>query len=97
MAKEFKQLLGTRIYLEIPKMKESNLVIDQKLKEEQLKEDMKKFSRLKVYAVGDSETLIKPGDEVLVNLEALNLAPIIPLSSHKSVILFPRFEVIHIW
>lgn len=95
---EFKQLLGTRIYLELPKQEEeSKIVVDENTKEALQKELIKKMSKLKVYAVGDGVFTIKQDDVVLIHPEALSKAPIIPLDNEKNVLLVSIFDVIHVW
>ena len=94
---EFKKLLGNRIYLEIPKKEENKLVVDENTKEALQKEMLKKMSKLKVYAVGDSVSIVKEEDVVLVDPGALSKAHIVPLSDEKDVLLISPFDVIHVW
>ena len=91
------KLRGNRIYLEIPKREESIIKLTPELEESRIKEEMKKYSRLKVYAVGDLITDINVGDEVLVISDALHKAPIIPLTEELNVILISTFDVVHVW
>jgi hypothetical protein len=99
MDKEFKpiRLLGNRIYLEIPPMKESPIVLSEADKEMLVAEERKKYSRLTVYAVGDLVTSILEGDEVLTDPAALQRAPMIPLSDEKTVLLVSVFDIVHVW
>lgn len=91
-------LLGNRVYLNMPKKEESKLIVDENTKEALKKELLNKMSKLTVYAVGDLVTSIKPGDEVLVDPEALaRKATIIPLSEDKEVLLVSPFDIVHIW
>ena len=62
---EFKKLLGTRIYLELPEEPKSNLVLDEESKAEVMKQKLKTYGRLKVYAVGNGVGHVVPGDEVI--------------------------------
>lgn len=96
---EFKKLLGNRIYLNMPKKEEeTKLIVDDNTKEALKKELLGKMSRLTVYAVGDLVTNIVPGDEVLVDPEALSRkAVIIPLSQEKEVLLVSPFDIVHVW
>ena len=95
---EFKKLLGNRIYLNMPKKEESKIIVDENTKEALKKELLNKMSKLTVYAVGDLVTNIAPGDEVLVDPEALaRKATIIPLSDDKEVLLVSPFDIVHIW
>lgn len=97
MTKEFKKLLGNRIYVEIPKKEESKLIVDENTKEALQKEMLKKMSKLKVYAVGDLITDVSEGDLILVDPSKLREAFTIELSEVKTVLLISRFDVIHIW
>ena len=91
-------LLGNRVYLNMPKKEESKLIVDENTKDALKKELLNKMSKLTVYAVGDLVTSIKPGDEVLVDPEALaRKATIIPLSENKEVLLVSPFDIVHIW
>jgi len=90
-------LLGNRIYLEIPKKEESKLIVDENTKEALEKEMYKKMSRLTVHSVGTANMDVKAGDVVLVDPQALQKAPLIPLSDDENVLLVSPFDVIMIW
>jgi hypothetical protein len=95
---EFKKLLGNRIYLNMPKKEESKIIVDENTKDALKKELLNKMSRLTVYAVGDLVTTIAPGDEVLVDPEALaRKTTIVPLSNDKEVLLVSPFDIVHVW
>lgn len=91
------KLRGNRIYLEIPKREESLIELTPELEESRIKEEMKKYSKLKVYALGELVTDINVGDEVLVIPDALVKAPIIPLSDELNVLLVSNFDVVMVW
>lgn len=91
------KLRGNRIYLEIPKREESLIELTPELEESRIKEEMKKYSKLKVYALGELVSDINLGDEVLVIPDALAKAPIIPLSEELNVLLVSNFDVVHVW
>jgi hypothetical protein len=91
------KLRGNRIYLEIPKREESIIELTPELEESRIKEEMKKYSKLKVYALGELVTDINVGDEVLVIPDALAKAPIIPLSDELNVLLVSNFDVVMVW
>lgn len=95
--KEFKKLRGNRVYLEIPEFKESPIYLTEELKEAFILEEKKKYTKLKVCAVGDIVTDLEEGDVVLVDPMALQNAPVINLSDDKKVILVSPFDIIHIW
>ena len=90
-------LLGNRIYLEIPKKEESKLIVDENTKEALEKEMYKKMSRLTVHSVGTANMDVKAGDVVLIDPQALQKAPLIPLSDEENVLLVSPFDVIMVW
>lgn len=96
---EFKKLIGNRIYLELPVLSESGIILDDATEEAVIKSEQKKYSKLKVYAVGTSvsEELVSVGDEVLVEQSALQRGILIPLTDKKKVILISPFDIIHVW
>ena len=91
------QLLGNRIYLEMPKKEESKLIVDENTKESLEKEMLKKMNKLKVHSVGTANMDVKVGDVVLVDPAALSKAPLIPLSDEEQVLLVSPFDIIQIW
>lgn len=90
-------LLGNRIFLEMPKQEETKLIVDENTKEALNKEMLKKLSRLVVHSVGDSIQNIQKGDVLLVDPNALQKAPLIPLSEEETVMLVSPFDVIMKW
>lgn len=98
MAKEFKKLLGHRIYLEIPGEEDkSKLIVDENTKDALTRLMLEKKRRLKVYAVGSLVEGIKEGDEVLVDPSKLPQAFRVPIAEDKHVALVSSFDIIHIW
>jgi len=98
MAKPYKKLLGNRIYVNVPKREEkSKLIVDTATKEELQREMLKKMSKLTVYDVGDSVSIVKAGDVILVDPAKLKDAMLIPLNEDVDVLLVSPFEVIHVW
>jgi len=91
------QLLGNRIYLEIPKKEESKLIVDENTKEALEKEMIKKMGKLRVHSIGTANMEVVIGDYVLVDPAALSKAPIVPLSDDEQVLLVSPFDVIMIW
>jgi hypothetical protein len=92
------KLLGNRIYLELPPQEEkSKLIVDENTKEALVREMAKKLSKLTVFAVGDTVSIVSVGDVVQVDPAILSRAPLISLSDDKQVILISVFDVIHIW
>ncbi len=98
MAKPYKKLLGNRIYVNVPKKEEkSKIIVDTATKEELQREMLKKMSKLTVYDVGDSVSIVKPGDVILIDPAKLKEAMLIPLNEEVDVLLVSPFEVIHVW
>ena len=97
MGKLYKKLLGNRIYVNVPKKEESKIIVDENTKEALQKEMLKKMSRLTVHDVGDSVSMVKSGDVVLIDPKKLTDALLIPLSDEKNVLLISPFDIIHIW
>lgn len=60
------KLLGHRILLDNPQIKEPNIELTSELLEDFKKEQLKKLTKLTVYAVGDEVTKVKKGDLVYV-------------------------------
>jgi hypothetical protein len=58
---------GPRVLLTPPVIKESSIEVDEKLKKEILEEQMKKWTRLDVFAVGEEVSGIEVGNKVFVN------------------------------
>jgi hypothetical protein len=94
--KDFKQLRGNRLLLDLPKKEEGKLIVDDNTKEALEKEMMQKLNKLIVYAVGDLITDIKVGDEILVDPAALQKSPVIPIGGENKLLVSP-FDVILIW
>jgi co-chaperonin GroES (HSP10) len=98
MSKPYKKLLGNRIYVNVPKKEEkSKIIVDTATKEELQREMLKKMSKLTVYDVGDSVSIVKSGDDVLVDPSKLKDAMLIPLAEDLDVLLISPFDIIHVW
>ena len=94
------QLLGNRIYLEMPKKEESKVIVDDNTKESLQKALLNKMNRLKVHSVGTAITDpdLVVGCEVLVDPSALrDKTLVIPLSDTEDVLLVSIFDIVHIW
>ena len=100
MEKGFKKLLGTRVYIKIPKKLEGKLIVDENTKEALEKELLKKMPKLEVFAVGQgiTDTDLVEGCFVLVEPSALATAVNIPFDFEEfDVAMIPYFSIIHIW
>jgi len=94
---DFKKLRGNRILLDHPNLEEPNLYLDDATKEALQQEQASKFYRLTVYAVGDTITDINIGDEVLVDVGAINNKAVKYIIDGAMKILVSPFDVILIW
>ncbi len=100
MEKGFTKLLGTRVYVKIPKKVEGKLIVDENTKEALEKELIKKMPKLEVFAVGTGITDedLKEGSFILVEPSALAGVSIIPFGFEDfDVAMIPYFSIIHIW
>lgn len=97
MTKPFKKLLGNRVYLSMPTIAESNIILSDEVKQALILSEQDKYQKLTVYAKGDTVTSVEEDDVVLVDPAALQAAPIIKLSDKLSVIMVSPFNIVHIW
>lgn len=70
---EFKLLRGRTILVDVPVRKESTIQLSEKDEEHIMKEAMKMWNKLTVYAVGDKVEDVKAGDQVYIRTASLNL------------------------
>ena len=70
---EFKLLRGRTILVDVPVRKESAIQLSEKDEEHIMKEAMKMWNKLTVYAVGDKVEDVKVGDKVYIRTASLNL------------------------
>tara|TARA_R110000868_G_scaffold14426_4_gene67243 strand:+ start:40848 stop:41150 length:303 start_codon:yes stop_codon:yes gene_type:complete len=100
MEKGFKKLLGTRVYIKIPKKIEGKIIVDENTKESLEKELLKKMPKLEVFAIGSGITddALTEGCFVLVEPSALSSAASIPFDFEDfDVAMIAYFSIIHIW
>jgi hypothetical protein len=96
--KPYKKLLGNRIYVNVPKKDQnSKIIVDSATKEELQREMLKKMSKLTVYDVGESVSIVKAGDTILIDPAKLKDAMLVPLSNDLDVLLVSPFDIIHVW
>ena len=97
---EFKKLLGNRVYIILPKeTPKSDLQLDAETAKAVRAEELRKYTRLTVYAVGSAVEGLSEGDEVLIDpLSQSAMRPvIIPLSEKKDVLMVSYHDIAHIW
>ena len=89
------KLKGKRILIEKPVRPESAVLLTDEVKAELESEMFKKYSRLKVTAVGDEVTSVVPGDEVYIG-SALSNCEVVDIDGVISFIAF-EFNIAIIW
>ena len=94
---EFRQLLGTRVYLEIPEEPVSSIILDEQTLALREKERVDKLGRLRVYAVGAAVEGLCEGDEIMIDPTSITKVLKIPLSPDKDVLLISYYDIAHIW
>lgn len=88
------KLLGQRVYLELPKMKEYKVSITPELKKQMEDEYLQKLDKLKVFSTAVAE--VNVGDEVFVDPNGLRRGVKIQLED-KELISVSAFDIMHIW
>ncbi len=98
MSKEYKKLLGNRVYIEVD-MPNYTIVMDEAIKKKLIAEVVKELNRAKIYDIGTGVTkdTIEIGDEVLVGRDGVVKGEFINLSEKKTVLMVSPFDIIHIW
>jgi hypothetical protein len=95
---EIRKLLGHRVYLEFPEETHTNLAyIDPETKAALESDKLKKWGKLKVYAVGSDVSGLEEGDEVMIDPTNAKNVIKIPLSEDRTVLLISYFDIAHIW
>ena len=97
MKKPFKKLLGNRVYLNMPEIPESILILSEDVRKGIMQEEQKKWQKLTVYAVGDIVTTVVEGDVVYVAPATLANAPVLSLTDKLQVVMISLYDIAHIW
>ena len=95
--KPFKKLRGYAVYLIAPPAPSDKIILTAEAKEEMMRERLKEFKRLKVYAVGAQVTDIEEGDEVYVHERAILNATLLELGENFNVIIINVNDIVMIW
>lgn len=80
------KLRGTRVLLDQPKIKDLGLELSPEVERELMADELKKFSALKVFAVGDEVTDIEPGDTVYVSPSTLAMTEILDIDGETKML-----------
>jgi len=90
--------LGRRVYLEIPEEPKSSIILDDASKKALEEEQLEKWGKLTVYAVGaDIADQLYEGDVVMLDPSSVSKVIKIPLTPDKDVLLVSFFDIAHIW
>ena len=97
--KPYKQLLGNRVYVQLPIIPETAVMLDEATRQAIEEENMKKMDKLTVYDVGESVTIVKPGDVVLIDATKMKAqgGGFIQDFGDIRVLLISPFDIVHIW
>ena len=68
------KLVGRRVLINVPKKKESVIELTAKDEEQIMQEAMKLWTKLEVYAIGNSVETLNVGDKVYITTESLQRA-----------------------
>jgi hypothetical protein len=68
------KLMGRRVLINVPKKKESVLELTAKDEDTIMQEAMKLWTKLDVYAIGDTVDKLNPGDKVYITTGSLQNA-----------------------
>lgn len=90
------KVLGNRVYVDVPDMPETKVIVDPQLKKEMQLEMAKQFEKLTVFAVGKGVQDVKVGDKIYIRPELINKAPVVEIEG-KERLEFSEYEVSFIW
>jgi len=79
--------MGRRVLVNVPQKKESVIELTAKDEEQIMQEAMKLWTRLEVYAIGDSVEKVKAGDKVYVTTGSLQNAEKVELEDGMKLML----------
>jgi len=91
-----KKIHGNKVALIKPILPETKTYISDELKKQMENELIKQYDRLKIYAVGDTVTEHKVGDEVLVDPNSLRSALVINIEGTE-VLIINSMNIVMTW
>lgn len=97
MANEIDVVFGNRVYLEMPRETKSDIILDEATQASVDQNNMKKWSRMKVFAVGDGVTGLKAGDYVMIDPSRPSDVVKVPVEGNKEVLMISMFNIAHKW
>lgn len=92
----FKKVLGTRLLLNRPSVKESVIELSAEAREEIDRDLIKQYTQLEVFAVGPDVEHIRVGERVLVPASILTHADMITIGTEMKFVVAER-DVTLIW
>jgi hypothetical protein len=90
------KLRGQRILLNLPKPPDTQLFLNEKIKNEMMEQQMKKMVKLEVFDVGELVDDIKKGDVVYIPVKDLQQADVVEIGN-KPKALLNALSVAIIW
>jgi hypothetical protein len=90
------KLKGRRVLIDVPQRKESSIELSVKDEEYMLAEAMKLWTRLTVFAVGDTVDSVKPGQLVYVTTASLEHAEKVEINGQMKLMIIEG-DVAIIW
>lgn len=91
-----KALRGKRVLITVPELKKAAVTLSEKDEETRLKDAMKQWQKLEVFAIGDEITGIEKGDLIYVQTYALESGERIEIDG-KTKILIPDTAIAIVW
>jgi hypothetical protein len=79
--------MGRRVLINVPKKKESVIELTAKDEEQIMAEAMKLWTKLEVYAIGDTVEKVTPGDKVYVTTGSLQNAEKVEIEGEVKLML----------
>jgi hypothetical protein len=96
MSKAIKSLKGRRVLISQPERKESVIELSEADKAHMDSEDMKKWTKLTVYAIGEDVTTIKAGDVVYIGVNSIKGAEAIEVDGDIKLMV-SEYDIAIVW
>lgn len=90
------KLLGKRVLINVPQKKESVIELTAKDEEQIMREAMKLWTKLEVYAIGNEVDLVVPGNHVYITTHSLQSAEKIEIEDNMKLLVY-QSDIAVIW
>ena len=90
------KLLGKRVLINVPQKKESVIELTAKDEEQIMREAMKLWTKLEVYAIGNEVDLVVPGNQVYITTHSLQSAEKIEIEDNMKLLVY-QSDIAVIW